>query len=340
MLAINRLKKEASTNGKSANAARLKTISHDVMIAGKIAQRSSWSTSNKIKVENSESSLVTIDNCSSSQAYDLVHECVMTEEQLQENGYPRSGSSRGRACLHVPKKAIPQNGKVGDRYCARCHKVFNLDIYDSPQTDLCNFHLKRSGFRRGHADNLYYCCQSPSGSDGCSFADYHVTDYLDYDNLVGYVSTMDKGDDNYVPTKKDIFALDCEMCYTVVGLELTRITVVDFDERIVFDKFVKPQNRVIDYNTRFSGITEVTLSNSDAKSLPEIQAVLLSMFHTRTILVGHSLESDLKALKLIHSLVVDTALIFPHKMGPPKKRALKTLCIEYLKKIIQEDGKL
>lgn len=63
------------------------------------------------------------------------------------------------------------------------------------------------------------------------------------------------------------------------------------------------------------------------------------MFHSKTILIGHSLESDLKALKLIHSLVVDTSVLFPHKMGPPKKRALKTLCIEYLKRIIQENGK-
>lgn len=66
--------------------------------------------------------------------------------------------------------------------------------------------------------------------------------------------------------------------------------------------------------------------------------MLLSMFHSRTILIGHSLESDLKALKLIHGVVVDTSILFPHKMGPPKKRALKTLCIENLKRIIQEDG--
>lgn len=150
---------------------------------------------------------------------------------------------------------------------------------------------------------------------------------------------MDKYDD-YVCTKKDIFALDCEMCYTVAGLELTRITVIGYDERVVYDKFVKPQNRVIDYNTKYSGITEQTLMASGVKTIVEIQAVLLSMFHSRTLLVGHSLESDLKALKIIHSSVVDTSVLYPHKMGPPKKRALKTLCNEYLKKIIQEDGEL
>jgi RNA exonuclease 1 len=202
-----------------------------------------------------------------------------------------------------------------------------------------NYHSKRSGYRRGHSDNYYYCCQSPAGvlGNGCCYADYHVTDYIDYENLVGYVTTMKK-DESYVCTSKDMFALDCEMCYTVCGLELTRVTIVNFEEKVVYDKLVMPQNRVIDYNTRYSGITESSLKSSNALSLPEIQAVLLSMFHSRTILIGHSLESDLKALKLIHSSVIDTSVLYPHKMGPPKKRALKTLCIEHLKKIIQEDG--
>lgn len=78
---------------------------------------------------------------------------------------------------------------------------------------------------------------------------------------------------------------------------------------------------------------------NETRTLRDVQAVLLSMFHAKTILIGHSLESDLKMLKLIHDVVVDTSVLYPHKMGPPKKRALKTLCIENLKRIIQESGK-
>lgn len=78
--------------------------------------------------------------------------------------------------------------------------------------------------------------------------------------------------------------------------------------------------------------------SKETRTLRDVQAVLMSMFHAKTVLVGHSLESDLKALKLIHDVVVDTSVLFPHKMGPPKKRALKTLCIEHLKRIIQENG--
>jgi RNA exonuclease 1 len=338
MLAINRLKKEAETN--SSKKSTPKMLSHDVVLAGAAGARVSWSVNNKHKIGNSESSLLTIDNCSSSQAYNLILECILNEQQLQENGYPRSSLTRGSAQFYVPKRVKPQNGCDDDFYCARCHKVFNTSIYDEKHADLCNYHAKRSGFRRGHSDNFYYCCQAPAGSTGCCYADYHVLDYIDYDNLAGFVTTMDKHDDDYVCTKNDIFALDCEMCYTVQGLELTRITIVNFNEKVVYDKFIRPQNRVIDYNTRYSGITKETLETPDALSLPEIQAVLLSMFHSKTILIGHSLESDLKALKMIHSYVVDTSVLYPHKMGPPKKRALKTLCIEHLKKIIQEDGEI
>ena len=36
---------------------------------------------------------------------------------------------------------------------------------------------------------------------------------------------------------------------------------------------------------------------------------------------------------------MDTSVVFPHKMGPPYKRALRNLTSEHLQRIIQEDGK-
>ncbi|CAB4005196.1 RNA exonuclease 1 homolog [Paramuricea clavata] len=71
-------------------------------------------------------------------------------------------------------------------------------------------------------------------------------------------------------------------------------------------------------------------------SLRDVQSVLLSMFYEDTILLGHSLESDLRSLKIIHSTVVDTAIVFPHRLGLPYKRALKTLMAEFARKIIQD----
>ena len=87
---------------------------------------------------------------------------------------------------------------------------------------------------------------------------------------------------------------------------------------------------------RFSGITAEDLVGVKT-SLRDVQAVLLMMFSSKTILIGHSLESDLKALKLLHGTVVDTSVVFPHKMEPPYKRALRMLAAELLMRIIQND---
>ncbi|OXB61640.1 hypothetical protein ASZ78_006328 [Callipepla squamata] len=154
------------------------------------------------------------------------------------------------------------------------------------------------------------------------------------ESLDGFVKTFEK-----LPTTDGypgIFALDCEMCYTKQGLELTRVTVINSDLKVVYDTFVKPHTKVVDYNTRFSGVTEEDLENTSI-TLRDVQAVLLNMFSADTILIGHSLESDLFALKLIHGTVVDTAIVFPHRLGLPYKRALRTLMADYLKRIIQDN---
>jgi RNA exonuclease 1 len=140
MLALNRLKKEAEANGNnSKNKVTPKTISHELVLAGPQGQRHSWSMDNKKKIGNSNSSLLTIDNCSGTQAYTLVSECVLSETQLRENGYPRAGESRGKAQFYVPRKARPQNGREGSYYCARCTTVFNIEIYEEVHVDLCKF---------------------------------------------------------------------------------------------------------------------------------------------------------------------------------------------------------
>lgn len=55
--------------------------------------------------------------------------------------------------------------------------------------------------------------------------------------------------------------------------------------------------------TRFSGVTEADLADTSI-TLRDVQAVLLSMFSADTILIGHSLESDLLALKVAPVWVV------------------------------------
>lgn len=40
-----------------------------------------------------------------------------------------------------------------------------------------------------------------------------------------------------------------------------------------------------------------------------------------------SLENDLRALRLLHDQVIDTAIVFPHDKGAPYRRALRDMYV-------------
>ncbi|CAK5019959.1 unnamed protein product [Meloidogyne enterolobii] len=102
------------------------------------------------------------------------------------------------------------------------------------------------------------------------------------------------------------------------------------------DVFVRPENTLIDCNTRFSGLNADQILHAEC-NLDKARERLFELINSETILIGHSLESDLRALRLVHTRVVDTSIVFPHRLGPPQKRALKTLASEILQIIIQEE---
>lgn len=53
-------------------------------------------------------------------------------------------------------------------------------------------------------------------------------------------------------------------------------------------------------------------------------------------MVGHSLENDLLALKINHSLIIDTAVLYKHSRGGTYKIALRVLTRKYLSREIQD----
>ena len=71
-------------------------------------------------------------------------------------------------------------------------------------------------------------------------------------------------------------------------------------------------------------------------SLSDIQARILNILNRRTILIGHSLNADLAALKLTHPYIIDTTLLYPHPRGLPLKSSLRWLAKKYLMREIQQ----
>nr|CCD14375.1 unnamed protein product [Trypanosoma congolense IL3000] len=135
-----------------------------------------------------------------------------------------------------------------------------------------------------------------------------------------------------------VLALDCEMVLVRNHVSaLARVSLVDVRAgTVVLDSLVKPAEEVLDYVTRYSGIDEAMLEGVTT-TLEDCQQLLKKYISTSTFLIGHSLENDLRACKMLPNCqILDTAYLFPHPSGLPCKNSLRYLAMRYLKKTIQQ----
>ncbi|KAF8554782.1 ribonuclease H-like protein [Imleria badia] len=179
--------------------------------------------------------------------------------------------------------------------------------------------------------------------------DYPIPSYMAdvFEKPDGWVETPQPVSDSILLLPHDkqrsrVYAIDCEMCLTEDGKELTRVCIIDYESGIVvYDTLVKPPKPVIDYLTKWSGITEASLATATT-TLAEVQTHLLTLLapagRPTSTLVGHSLESDLKALRFCHPLCIDTALIYHHPRGRPLKPGLAWLTKKWCHREIQTRG--
>ncbi|KAM7516490.1 hypothetical protein LguiA_006073 [Lonicera macranthoides] len=136
-----------------------------------------------------------------------------------------------------------------------------------------------------------------------------------------------------------MIAVDCEMVLCEDGTEaLVKVCVVDRNLEVKLNELVKPNKAVADYRTEITGVSAEDLEGV-ACSLTYIQKSIKNMLRYGTILVGHSLNNDLQALKLDHARVIDTSFVFKYGDGSSLRRpSLSDLCKSVLGYELRKKG--
>ncbi|XP_071957665.1 RNA exonuclease 4-like isoform X2 [Antedon mediterranea] len=133
-------------------------------------------------------------------------------------------------------------------------------------------------------------------------------------------------------------AVDCEMVgvgYKGQESILARVSIVNEFGKCVYDKYVKPREKVTDYRTDVSGIKAHHIQSGE--EFQDVQREVADIFKDR-IIVGHALSNDLKVLFLGHPRrkVRDTSDYKPfRRLNKGSKPSLKKLAQVILNKTIQ-----
>ncbi|OXB69799.1 UNVERIFIED_CONTAM: hypothetical protein H355_016430 [Colinus virginianus] len=143
------------------------------------------------------------------------------------------------------------------------------------------------------------------------------------------------------PAPSKFVAIDCEMVGTGPGGRvsgLARCSIVSYEGDVLYDRYVRPTEPIVDYRTRWSGIRRQHMANAVpfCKAQREILKIL-----SGKVVIGHAIHNDFKALKYFHPKVLtrDTSKIplLNRKGGFPEdvSISLKRLAKEVLHKDIQ-----
>ncbi|KAF9239558.1 hypothetical protein CBS147332_9091 [Penicillium roqueforti] len=164
----------------------------------------------------------------------------------------------------------------------------------------------------------------------------------------GHFRQVPRPSDN-LPRRRAI-VLDCEMVQVEAGRrELAFLSAIDFlTGEVLIDNYVQPKSRVVNWDSRFSGVTPSAMNKAVRKGTAlfgweEARSKLWEFMDSETILIGHSLNNDLDVLGIIHWNIVDSSIITSEAVfytvhaGEPLNRtwSLKTLTNELVNYDIQ-----
>ncbi|TFK91509.1 Rexo1 protein [Polyporus arcularius HHB13444] len=256
---------------------------------------------------------------------------VLTLDELKQWGYiteipPGPGGDRPH-----------EEGSI--KTCERCTEKFVVKRRE--EADQCRYHWGKpfSSKMNGEKRRVYTCCSRTTDEEGCETGPhvFYETNSEDLHRRHAFTHSRPAHPDG--DSALEVVALDCEMIYTTGGMRVARVSVVDSAGKDVLDEFVRMDEgvEVIDFNTRFSGITAENYATA-VLPLASIRESLDTLINSQTIVIGHALDNDMKTLRMIHHRCVDTVVLFPHQAGPPYRRALRSLTKEHLGRTIQAAG--
>ena len=216
---------------------------------------------------------------------------------------------------------------------------------------------------KGHRDSMYACCNEAIGTSiGCTTAATHVFKVSDPKRLALIMPFKETPPKLLTPGPGRAVCFDCEMGYTTMGLELIRLTATSWpDGEELLDVLVRPIGEILDLNSRFSGVwpkdyidalpyipsakskdnTSETGLDSQLKlveSPAKARDLLFDLLTPETPLIGHALDNDLNAARIIHPSIVDSVLLYSHPRGLPIRFGLKMLMKRHLDRDIQMGG--
>ncbi|KAH6641744.1 hypothetical protein F5144DRAFT_146099 [Chaetomium tenue] len=316
------------------------------------------------------------------QEVDFLTHLLTPIDKLTQCGYVPTAPSEAE----VAKAREGEEASLGYEACDRCRT--NFQVFPGRREEdgaltsggKCLHHPGRAYYpERTMADfdkpaRRYRCCHQVVGeSAGCVSGGTHVFKTTSPARLASLIPFAETPANPLAPKDRAV-CFDCEMGYTVRGMELIRLTATSWpDGKELLDVLVRPVGEILDLNSRFSGVWPEDIVNAepwsaeksaqdqaqkqegeeegagavqetDPKTRKKMQIVpsptvardlLFSLIAPDTPLIGHGLENDLNAARIIHPTLIDSILLYPHRRGLPMRNGLKMLMETQLNKAIQ-----
>ncbi|KAI1104715.1 hypothetical protein F4804DRAFT_306074 [Jackrogersella minutella] len=314
------------------------------------------------------------------QEVDFLPRLVWPFEGLANYGYVSQVPSDDD--IKKARASVEASGNV--EMCDRCTRRFQVfpgrreEDGALASNGTCTYHpgkvyyTERGPGKLSQATKKYRCCHQNVNDDtgGCATAPTHVFKTTDINRLASLLNFCETPPNPTVPADRAV-CFDCEMGFSVYGLELIRLTVVSWPSyETLIDILVQPFGEVLDLNTRYSGVTPEDMATAErwfpgqdhkpttpsptdttnphghvqkpklkiASDPRAARDLFFSVISPETPLIGHGLENDLNSIRVIHPTCVDTILLYPHKRGLPHRNGLRMLMETLLNKKIQQEA--